>query len=375
MLFEVISLLICIGIPVLGGIYFAVKGKGYFLTFLTGILSFVVTQMILRIPLLGYLKTNWEWFMILPYSHYYIYMAIAAFSAGVFEETGRVVGLGVLRKGKTSWMDAVAFGLGHGGIEAVWIGVIGVLPNVLNEDSSISVVVLLSGAERFCAMAFHILLTLVIMEGIRRHKIVLLADRSSSAWIIRLFNCISEYNPDLGCSDFWGRGCDDSFDFYKTKVERRKGNKTMKKNMKKLAVGFGVFVMAVGSLMGCSSLGSGGNEQGEILKELPEGFDKETVRKQAMEDIEIAQSKDYESWKSRFTKDLQNSLTEESYDSYLKILEKQGEFKEFGKCTYLGQIKDNKKYGGVIIVVKYEEGNVNYSLAYDEDMNLVSFTM
>lgn len=97
-------------------------------------------------------------------------MAITAFSAGVFEETGRVVGLGVLRKGKTSWMDAVAFGLGHGGIEAVWIGVIGVLPNVLNEDSSISVAVLLSGAERFCAMAFHILLTLVIMEGIRRHK-------------------------------------------------------------------------------------------------------------------------------------------------------------------------------------------------------------
>ena len=91
LLFEVISLLICIGIPVLGGIYFAVNGKGYFLTFLTGILSFVVTQMILRIPLLGYLKTNWEWFMILPYSHYYIYMAITAFSAGVFEETGRAV--------------------------------------------------------------------------------------------------------------------------------------------------------------------------------------------------------------------------------------------------------------------------------------------
>lgn len=37
LLFEGISLLICIGIPVLGGIYFAVNGKGYFLTFLTGI--------------------------------------------------------------------------------------------------------------------------------------------------------------------------------------------------------------------------------------------------------------------------------------------------------------------------------------------------
>ena len=92
--------------------------------------------------------------MILPYSHYYIYMAIAAFSAGVFEETGRVVGSCCLEERKTSWMDAVAFGLGHGGIEAVWIGVIGVLPNVLNEDTSISVAVLLSGAERFVRWPF-----------------------------------------------------------------------------------------------------------------------------------------------------------------------------------------------------------------------------
>lgn len=219
----------------MGRIYMDLYGVRLMIVNLGALVLFVpvwilVTQMILRIPLLGYLKTNWEWFMILPYSHYFIYMAIAAFSAGVFEETGRIVG-------------------------------------------------------------------------------------------------------------------------------------------------FGVFVMAVGGLMGCRSLGGGGNEQGEILKELPEGFDKETVREQAMEDIEIAQSKDYESWKSRFAEDLQSSLTEESYDSYLKILEKQGEFKEFGKCTYLGQIKDNKEYGGVIIVVKYEEGNVNYSLAYDEDMNLVSFTM
>ena len=35
----------------------------------------------------------------------------------------------------------------------------------------------------------------------------------------------------------------------------------------------------------------------EILKELPEGFDKETVE-EAMEDIEIAQSKDYRELKN-----------------------------------------------------------------------------
>ena len=132
----------------------------------------------------------------------------------------------------------MAFGLGHGGIEAVWIGVIGVLPNVLNEDSSISVVVLLSGAERFlCDGLSHFVDTGHHGRNPETTKIVLLADRSSSAWIIRLFNCISEYNPDLGCSDFWGRGCDDSFDFYKTKSGKKKGEQDNEKEYEKTGSG------------------------------------------------------------------------------------------------------------------------------------------
>ena len=50
LLFEVISLLICIGIPVLGGIYFAVKGKGYFLTFLTEAMEAKLTAELIREP-------------------------------------------------------------------------------------------------------------------------------------------------------------------------------------------------------------------------------------------------------------------------------------------------------------------------------------
>ncbi len=149
----------------------------------------------------------------------------------------------------------------------------------------------------------------------------------------------------------------------------------MKKNMKKLVIGVSILAMTLGSLMGCGISESKNAEEEGLMKELPEGFDEKTVKEQAMEDIETAHAKDYESWKNRFAKDLQSSLTEETYQSYLEILEQQGDFKGFGKCTYLGQIKDNKKYGGVILVVKYDEGNVKYSLAYDEDMNLVSFTL
>ena len=68
----------------MGRIYMDLYGVRLMIVNLGALVLFVpvwilVTQMILRIPLLGYLKTNWEWFMILPYSHYFIYMAIAAY--------------------------------------------------------------------------------------------------------------------------------------------------------------------------------------------------------------------------------------------------------------------------------------------------------
>lgn len=149
----------------------------------------------------------------------------------------------------------------------------------------------------------------------------------------------------------------------------------MKKIMKKIGIGMSIAVMAAVCLAGCGSSSIKDSKAGEVMKGLPEGFEEETIKEQAMEDIKLAQSNDYESWKSRFSPEFQENLTEDNYQSYIEHIEKQGEFKGFGKCSYLGQIKDEKKYAGVIIAVKYEEGNVKYSVAYDENMNLISFTM
>lgn len=149
----------------------------------------------------------------------------------------------------------------------------------------------------------------------------------------------------------------------------------MKRMMKKIGIGMSIAVMAVLCLTGCGASSIKDSKAGEVMKGLPEGFEEEIVKEQAMEDIKVAQSDDYEGWKARFAPEFQESLSENTYQSYIEHIEKQGEFKGFGKCSYLGQVKGEKKYAGVMIVVKYEEANVKYSVAYDEDMNLISFTM
>lgn len=108
---------------------------------------------------------------------------------------------------------------------------------------------------------------------------------------------------------------------------------------------------------------------------LPEGFDEETVKTQAIQDIELASSNDYEGWVDRFPKELHGNLTPEIYQSYLDTLDKLGEFQEYGKTAFVGQEQDGKKYAACLMIVKYKNGKLQYTVGYDEDMKLVQFTI
>lgn len=110
-------------------------------------------------------------------------------------------------------------------------------------------------------------------------------------------------------------------------------------------------------------------------QKLPDGFTEETVEKQAIKDIDLASSNNYEGWAARFQQELQSSLTEDAYQSYLDVLEEKGEFREYGKCAFVGQEQDGKKYAACIMIVKYEKGDIQYTVGYDKDMNLVQFTI
>lgn len=193
-IFMVISALISIGVPIGLTIYFYKKDKNLkFKPMFFGAATFLVFAMVLEQLMhsavfgSGILKEKW---MILVY---------ATLAAGVFEEVGRFITFKVFLKKFRSWIDGIAFGIGHGGIEAILIGFItsvqnivfaslinkGIFEETLGEKLPIdmlvqtkklflttdSILFLSVGVERLWAIAIHIGFSMIVLYSVRSGKI------------------------------------------------------------------------------------------------------------------------------------------------------------------------------------------------------------
>lgn len=145
-----------------------------------------------------------------------------------------------------------------------------------------------------------------------------------------------------------------------SKKEKRNGKKGMK-----YAAGLLAAILCLG-LAGCSQ-----------SSKLADCFDKETLEKDAKAVIEMGESDDYEGLTGRFDESIAGSLTQESYAQYLELVKSKGEFKEYGNVAFVGQHDDktDKDYAAVVVVREYEEGKLQYVVGYDEDMDLVQYTV
>lgn len=123
-----------------------------------------------------------------------------ALAAGIFEEIGRYLGFKFLLKRNREYKDGLSFGLGHGGIEAILIGVLGgvnaiVMANLINTgmfDQTIGAALpadqlamiknqflntgfgmyVVGGLERIPAIFIHIALSLVVLLAVRENKFI-----------------------------------------------------------------------------------------------------------------------------------------------------------------------------------------------------------
>lgn len=137
------------------------------LLFLAGLASFGVSQLVLRIPLLK-LFYDTETYL---YASLVIPMVMAwiiAFTAGLFEETGRLVFLQFFKKSRLSLSDAVTFGLGHGLMEAGWLLTAMVQYIVANGFSQDMVLGLL---ERVFALIIQVSLAILVVMAVNGHRI------------------------------------------------------------------------------------------------------------------------------------------------------------------------------------------------------------
>lgn len=141
--------------------------KKKILLFIAGLASFGISQLVLRLPLL---KLFYD-------TETYIYMSlvmpavtgwIIAFTAGLFEESGRLILLQFFKKEPLSLSDGVTFGLGHGLMEAGWL-LLSIIGNIVfNGFSMMSGVAIL---ERAFAVVLQVALTILVVMAVNRHKI------------------------------------------------------------------------------------------------------------------------------------------------------------------------------------------------------------
>ena len=139
------------------------KKLRYIYLLMLGFLSFFISQIMLRIPLLNFLAKN-PGFVVFQLQNALLVGCLIAISAGVFEEVFRFLFRRFLIRDSIKIAEPVIFGLGHSLMEIIYI----FTPVVL--ASGLSVISPLAVVERIFATLLHIEFSIIIWNGFLTNK-------------------------------------------------------------------------------------------------------------------------------------------------------------------------------------------------------------
>jgi len=193
----IFNIVVCFGLPLGCILYLIIAKRRAFIPVLVGAAVFIVFQLIIRIPLLQYVLAPMGWYSDMAHQPW-LYGIFLGFTAGLFEEGGRYLGYRTLLKKRTRWIDGFAFGVGHGGIEAITLvgfsnisslviafminnGQFSQLASYMPSDTAKQIAsqltslqpldVCLGGIERILAFAIQIALSLMVLMAVRERKL------------------------------------------------------------------------------------------------------------------------------------------------------------------------------------------------------------
>ncbi len=170
-----ISIAVVVVLPIVLALLLCRKKKKLWKPLLAGALCFTVFQILLRMPLLEYVIQKQSWYIIMSVTQPYLNVIFLSLSAALFEEIGRFLVMRYFLKTQRSCGDAITFGLGHGGIEAIALtgsSLIFYLIVQLRAPASLlgSILpasVLAGGVERLLTIVIHIGLSVMVMKSVR----------------------------------------------------------------------------------------------------------------------------------------------------------------------------------------------------------------
>lgn len=165
------ALAVSIPLPVLAILYMVRKRGARVSSALFGAACFTVFQLLTRLPLISLVLERQAWFVTLNALYPVWGMLFAGCTASLFEETGRLVVMSLFMRKSLSLADGVAFGLGHGGVEAALFTGLNAFAILIFHTNTISPVMLFAGGfERISAMTVHVCLSVMVARSLASGK-------------------------------------------------------------------------------------------------------------------------------------------------------------------------------------------------------------
>jgi len=194
-----LQVLLAVILPFILLVYLMKKKLLSWKSLLMGILIFIVFSQIFE-KILHVLVLAPNGVELKSSSNPYLFALYGGLAAGVFEEMGRYIAFKLFLKNNRHYKDGLSYGLGHGGIEAIFIGGMSalsslliaslvqsgnlqkVMGSVLPDDQITALseqfehasfwLFAAGGFERSFALALHIALSILVLYAIRKQKFV-----------------------------------------------------------------------------------------------------------------------------------------------------------------------------------------------------------
>ena len=176
-----LSLLVCLLVPLGGYVALQIRRQHVSLSFLWGILTFLVASVLVRNIIIGILLPGlpgYAWLQANPWAMGLVY----GLSAGILEECGRLIVLANFMPRNRRYVDGLAMGLGHAWLEAILVAGLGLVSNLAAFSAVQNGVHLQLEAEQAMEIVqavqaitvqdtlLHVAFTLMLLNGLREGR-------------------------------------------------------------------------------------------------------------------------------------------------------------------------------------------------------------
>ena len=165
------NIVICVGVPTAVFAFLLKKSKQSLKIFLVGGCTYLISQVCIRQPVLSILESI-DAYKIFEISNPVGYMLFISITAALIEEFGRYIAFHFVTRDCTVNNIPLYYGFGHGGIEALSVGINNIFLILFSSDylASTGASVALAGVERISTQIAQIEFSFIVFYAFHKKK-------------------------------------------------------------------------------------------------------------------------------------------------------------------------------------------------------------